>query len=104
MWVQVLLYIITLSTYSGYWFYVTSKEMSEHLGRQDPARPKDEVLMWTLLLCLPPFSLYSMYKQGELFEIFTSKSVERWLILLLWIFFPPAVWFIIQRKLNETAA
>lgn len=98
MWVQVLLYIITLTTYSGYWFYVTSKEMSEHLDR------KDEIVMWTLLLCLPPFSLYSMYKQGELFEIFTAKSVERWLIFLLWIFFPPAVWFIIQRKLNETAS
>jgi len=97
MWVQVLLYVVTLGIYSGYWFYETSKEMSETLGR------KDETLLWTILFFIPPLSLYSMYKQVELYEAFSEKAVERWVIFLLWIFFAPAVWFIVQRKLNETA-
>jgi hypothetical protein len=94
---QVLWYVLTFGIYSVYWFYVTCEEMSQHLGR------KDSVGLWCLLYLLPPACLYSMYKQGELYEILSDKAVERWVILLLWIVFPPAVWFIIQRKLNELA-
>ena len=97
MWLQMLWMILTIGMYQIYWFYETCKEMSETLER------KDEIVLWTVVMCLPPLSLYSMYKQGELYETFTDKAVERWLILLLWLFFAPAVWFIIQRKLNATA-
>ena len=96
MALQCLWFILSLTFYSIYWFYVTSKEMSEYLHREN-----DEVVLWTVLLLVPFVQFYPMYKQGELYETFTNKSIDRWVILLLWSFFPPAVWFIIQRKLNE---
>lgn len=97
MAVQVLLFIITLSFYSIYWFYVTAQEMSRALKRND------EVGLWTVLLFLPFVSVYSVYKYGELYEQFSQKGVDKWVCLLLWLFFPPAIWFIVQRRLNDIA-
>jgi hypothetical protein len=98
MWLQVLWYILTCGFYSIYWFHETSKEMSRALGRND------EITLWTVLLLIPPVFFYSFYKHGELYENFSNKAVDRWIIFLLWLFFTPAVWFIVQRRLNDTAA
>ena len=102
MFLQVLWMILTLGIYSMYWFYATCVEMSEYLSKIGEKR-NDEIALWTVLLFLPFVGVYSMYKQGELYEILSNKGVDRWIILLLWVFFPPGVWFIIQRKLNELA-
>jgi hypothetical protein len=96
MWLQCLWMVLTLGFYSVYWFYQTSKEMVSLLKRND------DVGLWTVLMFIPFAQFYSMYKQGELYEQLTDK-VDRWIVLLLWVFFQPAVWFIIQRKLNELA-
>ena len=89
LWLQVLWYILSIGGYSLYWYYATCKEMSQAKGRHD------EVGLWTVLMCIPPLCLYSMYKQGELYEDFSDVAVDRWVIFLFWIFFPPAVWFVI---------
>ncbi|MGZ3689697.1 MAG: hypothetical protein ACXWP5_12660 [Bdellovibrionota bacterium] len=98
LWLQVLWIILTLGGYAVYWFHVTAKEMVHALKRDD------DVLLWTILFCFPPACLYSYYKYGELYEEFSEGSVDRWGMFILWGFFPPAVWFIVQRKLNERAA
>ena len=71
--------------------------MDEQLGRDD-----NPVLL-TLLFIFPPFCLYSYYKQGEIYELFSKGGINRWVIFLLWLVFPPAIWLIVQNKLNETA-
>jgi hypothetical protein len=94
---QVLWCVLTFGIYAVYWFYITSKEMSEYLGRDD------SVVLWTLFVGFPPFCLYSYYKQGEIYELLTDGAMNRWVTVILWVFFPPAVWLIIQNKLNELA-
>ena len=49
------------------------------------------------------FTFYTFYKHGEVVEELTHREVNRWLVFILWNFFPFAVWFIVQRKLNELA-
>jgi hypothetical protein len=97
MLLQVLWIFLTGGLYIFYWFHVTAKEMAGELGRDEP------ITLWTVLLCLPPLGLYSHYKEGELYEALSKDSVNRWIIFILWLVFAPAVWFIVQSKLNELA-
>jgi hypothetical protein len=94
---QVLWTVLTFGFYTLYWFHVTNEEMAAHLKRDEP------VALWTVLFILPPACLYSYYKEGELYEQIVSGQVSRWIIFLLWIVFPPAVWFMIQTRLNSLA-
>ena len=94
---QVALVIITLGFYWFYWFHSVNREMSSLLKREEP------IALWTALLFVPPLGLYSFYKQGELFEDVSRATVNRWIIFLLWLTFAPAVWFIVQSKLNDLA-
>lgn len=94
MYVQILLIIVTFGLYGIYWFYATCTEMQNYLKREEP------VFLWTLLLIFFPLSIYSYYKQGELFEKI-SPDMNRWILFILWSCFPPAVWLIVQWKLNE---
>ena len=94
MAMQVLLFVITFSIY---WFYVTSREMVEYKGLQGSAA------LWTLLFLVPLLHFYAYYKQGEAAEALTDKTINRWIIFILWIVFSPAVWFIIQSELNKRA-
>jgi hypothetical protein len=103
MLLQILWMVLSCGFYSMYWYYVTCQEMSDSISRTGEKRG-DEITLWTVLMFLPLIGLYSMYKQGELYEIISNKGIDRWIITLLWIFFPVGVWFIIQRKLNDLAA
>lgn len=94
--VQVLLTVVTVGFYPIYWYYVTTQEMVTYLKREEP------VFLWTVLWIVPILSFYSYYKQGEIFEQI-SPDINRWITLLLWVLFPPAVWIIIQMKLNKMA-
>jgi hypothetical protein len=98
MWAQVGIIIITLGLYSVYWFYQTSREMAE-LARDHRAEPA----LWTILLFIPFAGLYSYYKHGELFEKVEPGHFNRWILWLLWIFFSPAVWLLVQLELNKRA-
>lgn len=97
MLLQVLWTVLTCGLYAFYWFHVTSREMTDALRREEP------VWLWTLLLGVPPLSLYSYYKQGEALELVTTNHINRWLIFGLWVLFPPGAWFAVQYKLNELA-
>jgi hypothetical protein len=93
---QFFLMIITLGCYGLYWFYSTATEMAGYEKREEPT------VLWTILLFVPLISFYSFYKYCELFERI-SPEMNRWVLLLLWTFFSPAVWIIVQLKLNKLA-
>lgn len=96
MWMQVLLIFVTIGMYGIYWFYATATDMANYFKREEP------VFLWTLLLFVPLISFYSYFKYCELFERI-SPDMNRWVLLLLWTFFPPAVWALVQIKLNKIA-
>jgi hypothetical protein len=98
MWTQVGLMVVTLGLYVVYWFYQTALELAELAGdhRADPA-------LWTVLLFIPFAGLYSYFKYGELYEKVGRDRPNRWIIWLLWVFFCPAVWVIVQSDLNSRA-
>lgn len=97
MWKQVLLMIITVGIYGIYWFYSTSKEMVEYKGLG--GRPG----LWTVLLFVPYISVYASWKHSKAVEALTDGQYRALLIVILWIFFPPAVWAITQIELNKRA-
>lgn len=96
MWVQVLLIIVTVGLYGVYWFYATATDMANQQKREEP------VFLWTLLIFVPLISFYAYYKYSELFER-VSPDINRWILFLLWMLFPPAVWMLVQLKLNKLA-
>lgn len=95
---QVGLFIITCGLYSFYWFYRTCEEMVSLTGDTETSPA-----LLTVLLFIPLANLFSYYKEGELYEKLTAGHFNRWLIFVLWMVFPPAVWFIIQTDLNKRA-
>jgi hypothetical protein len=96
MWMQVLLMFVTIGVYAVYWFYATATDMANARKREEPT------VLWTILLFVPLISFYAYYKYAELFEQI-SPDMNRWVLVLLWTFFPPAVWAIVQLKLNKIA-
>ena len=98
LWVQVGLMIITLGFYAIFWFHQTAVELAD-LAQDRRAEPA----LWTILLFVPFAGLYSYYKYSELHEKVTEQRIDRWVLWLLWIFFSPAVWLIVQTELNRRA-
>jgi len=97
MLVQFILAVVTLGIYCIYWFYVTCKEMAEYKKIQA------EPVLLTILLFIPIAGFYSFYKQGVLYEAFSDGAMNRWLLFVLWIVFAPAVWIVVQSRLNKEA-
>lgn len=98
LFVQVLLMTVTCGLYSVYWYYWTTRELLSLQGRDE-----ENVIMWTILFCIPGPWFYSYYKQGQAYEALTGGELNRWITVILWFFFSPAVWLVIQRRLNEIA-
>ena len=98
MFLQVVLFIITFGIYGVYWFYQTCVEMKE-LTHDEEAAPG----MWTVLMFIPLVNFYAIYRYSDLFERVSGEKVPSWGLFLLWIFFAPAVWIIVQLELNRKA-
>jgi cytochrome bd-type quinol oxidase subunit 2 len=98
MVVQVLLIIMTLGFYAIYWFYQTAQELKT-VARDESASPA----LWTLLLFVPFGILYSYFQYAELYEKVSTEKINKWIIFILWFCFSPAVWFMVQRDLNNWA-
>ncbi len=98
MGMQILLMIVTLGFYSVYWFLVTSREL-QYLAQDSDASPE----LWTVLLFIPFANFYSYYKHSQLYDKWNQGRYEIWLVFILWIFFSPAVWFLVQSDLNKVA-
>ena len=98
MWVQVLLFIITLSLYNIYWFFVTLEELYKANGNEDGGG-----CLWTILYVIPIANLFAYWHQGHQYERFINGKYPGIAIFILWIVFAPAVWFLVQRDLNAAA-
>ena len=98
MWVQVLLFIITLSLYNIYWFFVTLEELYKANGNEDGGG-----CLWTILYVIPIANLFAYWHQGNQYERFINGKYPGIAIFILWIVFAPAVWFLVQRDLNAAA-
>ena len=98
MIMQVFLMIVTFGIYVFYWFYQTCAELKT-VAKDADAAPT----LWTVLLIFPPLSIISFYKHSELYEKVCSEKLNKWVIFLLWLVFPPAVWFLVQNDLNKIA-
>ena len=98
MVVQVILMIVTFGLYSLYWFYNTAQEL-KFIAKDSEASPT----LWTVLLFVPFGVFYSYFKYAELYVKVGSEKIDKWIIYILWFFFSPAVWFLVQRDLNQFA-
>ena len=98
MWVQVLLYIITLTIYGIYWFHVTLGELYRANGTEDKRR-----WLWTILYIIPIAQLFAYWHQSYEYDKFINGKYPGIAIFILWIIFPPAVWFLVQGDLNAAA-
>jgi hypothetical protein len=98
MFIQILLFIITLGIYSIYWYYQTVCEMKELVDDRET-----EPVLLTILLFVPLANLYSYYKHSELYEKMTTEHFNRWILFILWIVFCPVVWVLVQIDLNKRA-
>lgn len=97
MWMQVLLYVVTLGIYGIYWFYQTSKEMTEYRGLGGSPG------LWTVLFLIPFISLIAVWKHSSAVDALTEGRYNKVLIFVLWLFLPIAVWIITQVELNRLA-
>lgn len=95
---QVLLMIFSFGLYALYWFYVTACELRDLAGDRN-ASP----VLWLVLLFVPFGFIYSFYKYAELYERASSDKLNKWLLIVLWIFCGPAVWLVVQLELNKRA-
>lgn len=98
MWIQVLLMVVTFGIYGLYWFYVASSELKV-VARDEEAAPT----LWTVLLFVPFGVFYSYFMFASLYEKVGAEKINKWIIFILWFFFSPAVWFLVQRDLNQFA-
>lgn len=98
MFLQVILYIITLGFYGLYWFYVTFNEMATANGKTEGSG-----CLWTFLLLIPIASLFSIWKHSEEYGEFVDNKYPGIAIFILWLVFAPAVWFLVQLDLNRAA-
>ena len=91
---QVLFTILSMGIYPFYWLYATSKEMMKSKGLI--GRPR----VWTLLQVIP---IINLWRHSKAVEAVTDKKYRAVSIFVLWITFPPAVWWFTQRELNKLA-
>lgn len=98
MGIQILLVVITFGLYILYWFYQTATELKA-VVKDAEASPT----LWTILLLIPIVNIYSYYKYSELYEKVCTEKINKWILFILWIFFSPAIWFLVQRDLNKIA-
>ena len=96
MFVQILLMVITFGLYAIYWFYQTAKEL-KIVTKESDFSP----VLLTLLLFIPLVNIYSHYKYSEIYAKVCTEKLNKWVLFLLWIVFCPAIWFLVQKDLNE---
>ena len=97
MWMQVLLFAVTLGIYQFYWFYQTSKEMIQFKGL------KGDAGLWTALYLFPIAYFFAVWKHGSAVESLTEGRYSKVLVFALWVFLPIAAWIITQSELNKVA-
>ena len=98
LFMQVLLFIVTIGIYGIYWFYSTAKEMA------DRQKIDGSPGLWTVLLFIPIANLFAYWKYCELVDSVTDSKYPKILMFILFIVFSPLVWLLTQLELNKLAS
>ena len=98
MWVQVLLFIITLGIYGIYWFFVSYRECAVGNGKED-----NQGCFWTILSIIPIANLFAQWRHSMEYAEFVNERYPGIAIFILWIVFSPVVWFLVQYDLNRAS-
>ncbi|HLF04539.1 MAG TPA: DUF4234 domain-containing protein [Dehalococcoidia bacterium] len=98
MWMQVLLFIITFGIYYYYWYLVTLGEMRRANGKDAGSG-----CLWTILLFIPIANFFALWRHASEYTQFSQRNLPKLLVFVLWIFFSPAVWYLVQTDLNQAA-
>ncbi len=98
MMVQVLLMIVTFGLYAIYWFYQTAQEL-KFKTKDEEASPT----LWLILFVVPLGIFYSYFKYCEMYAKVCSEKIDKWVLFIIWFFFAPGLWFLVQRDLNRFA-
>lgn len=94
--IQVVLFVVTLGLYGLYWYYQANSQLVA--GTDAEFNPAVRVL----LSLIPLVGLYWSWQFCDDMEGVTGHSGA--LLFVLYLFFMPAAWFLIQTGINETAA
>ena len=97
MIVQVILYVITLGIYGIYWFLVTLGEMHRANGKEESG------CLWTVLSLIPIANLFALWHFSGEYARFVDDKYPGIAVFILWLVFPPVVWFLVQMDLNRAA-
>ena len=109
MAIQVVLLFVTLGLYSIYWYFVTLNELRK---ADTPDASSLITLIWTVVLVLSVLSTFGWFIAWWYFRVkYNTFLVRRTEITSLpkaaamWfgVFFPPVLWFVVQRDLNRAA-
>ena len=98
MVVQVLLFIVTLSLYRYYWYFVTLEELHTANGTEESG------CLWTVLLLIPIANLFAYWHYSFQYAEFIDQKYPGIAIFILWIVFEPVVWVLAQMDLNRAAS
>ena len=98
MIMQVVLFVVTIGIYGIYWFYSTLKELHVANGEEDAGE-----ILWTILMFIPLANFFSYWHYSGECAAFTGEKYPRFVMFILWIFFSPAVWLLMQLELNKAA-
>lgn len=98
MFIQVILYVITLGIYAIYWYYVTLAELDIANGNTEGSG-----CIWTVLLLIPIANLFAWWHYSTGYARFVDDKYPGIAIFILWIVFAPAAWFLVQLDLNRAA-
>ena len=97
MFVQVILAIVTFGIYTIYWYYVTLNELYKANGKTEGAG------MWTFLSIIPFVQYFAYWHHSFEYSSFVDDKYPGIGMFILWIVFSPAVWFLVQSDLNQSA-
>jgi len=89
--IQVVLTIVTLGLYPLYWGYSTATQLNN--GTTKSLTP--------VLAIIPIANIISFWQISDAAEAITEQSKA--ILFLLFVFFPPISWFLIQSGMSNTA-
>ncbi len=98
MFVQVILFVITLGIYGIYWFYSTYNEMTRANGKTEA-----KGCLWTFLVVIPIAQYFAFWKHSMEYAEVVDQKYPGIAIFIIWLVFSPIVWFIVQSDLNRIA-
>lgn len=98
LFVQLLLYVVTLGLYGIYWYYSTANEIIKAGKIQGSAG------LWTVLFLIPIVNLYAYWKHASAVNAATDGTHGTLGLFLLAVIFYPIYWIIVQNELNSRSS